>query len=252
MFSIFKSSKRIEVNFSDFLEQDMHSHILPGIDDGALDLETSIALIKGMQKAGIKFFLGTPHIMSDIHRNNRQTITSAFEILKTRIQELNLDIKLNFGAEYMIDDGFPNLIASKDMLTIFDNYILIETPFYKEPLDIEEVLFQIETNGYNAILAHPERYHYVDDNLKVFEKYLDRGMTLQLNILALSGYYGSREKEIANKMLDAGYYSFTGTDLHHERHLNRISSMVLDKKVIQKIEQTNWQNHKISKFYQNK
>ncbi len=252
MFSIFKSSKRIRVNFSDFLQQDMHSHILPGIDDGAPDLETSISLIKGMQNAGVKHFLGTPHIMSDIHRNNRQTITASYNQLKHKLEELNLDVKVTFAAEYMIDDGFVGHLQTKDLLTIFENKILIETPFYREPLDIEDVLFQIETSGYNAILAHPERYHFADEKLKVFDKYLDRGIDLQLNILSLSGYYGSREKEIATKILDAGLYTFVGTDLHHERHLNRISTMILDKKVIKKIEDTNWQNCKIAAFHNNK
>lgn len=249
MFSFFRSNRKVKVSFSDFFQQDMHSHILPGIDDGAADTDISLGLINGMKQTGIKHFIGTPHIMSDVHKNDRQTITAAYGTLKEKFQALIPGGTLSFAAEYMIDDGFINHLRSKDLLTIYDNKILIETPFYKEPIDIEEVLFEIETSGYNAILAHPERYHYVDEKLKVFDKYLDRGMDLQLNILSLSGYYGSREKEVAEKILNAGLYRFSGTDLHHERHLKRLETMILDKKVIKKIEQTNWKNDQITSFH---
>lgn len=248
MFSIFKKNKKINVDFSAFLNQDMHSHILPGIDDGSPDTDTSIVLIRGMMDAGIKNFIGTPHIMADIHRNTRATITDAYNRLQQALTENNMDVNVKFAAEYMIDEGFSNHLKQGDLLTIFDNKILIETPFYHEPLDIEEVLFNIETAGYKAILAHPERYHFIDEKLKVLDKYLDRDIALQLNILSLSGYYGSREKEIANKLLDAGLYRFVGSDLHHNRHLNRIATMILDRKVVDKLENLAWENQQITNF----
>lgn len=249
MFSIFKSNRKVKVSFSDFSQQDMHSHLLPGIDDGAVDVETALSLINGMKQTGIRHFIGTPHIMSDVHKNDRRTITAAYLALKEKFEEHVPEGTLSFAAEYMIDDGFINHLISKDMLTLYDNKLLVETPFYKEPIDIEEVLFQIETSGYSALLAHPERYHYVDEKLKVFDKYLDRGMDLQLNMLSLSGYYGSREKEVAEKILNAGLYRFIGTDLHHERHLKRLETMILDKKIIKKIEQTDWKNDQITVFH---
>lgn len=248
MFSIFKKNKKINVDFAAFLSQDMHSHILPGIDDGSPDTDTSIALIRGMMNTGIKNFIGTPHIMADIHRNTRATITDAYSRLQQALTESNMDVNVKFAAEYMIDEGFADHLKQGDLLTIFDNKILIETPFYHEPLDIEEVLFNIETAGYKAILAHPERYHFIDEKLKVLDKYLDRDIALQLNILSLSGYYGSREKEIANKLLDAGLYRFVGSDLHHNRHLNRIATMILDRKVVDKLEKLAWENQQITNF----
>lgn len=248
MFSIFKKNKKINVDFSAFLSQDMHSHILPGIDDGSPDTDTSIVLIRGMMNAGIKNFIGTPHIMADIHRNTRATITDAYQRLQQALTANNMDVNVKFAAEYMIDEGFTDHLKQGDLLTIFDNKILIETPFYHEPLDIEEVLFNIETAGYKAILAHPERYHFIDEKLKVLDKYLDRDIALQLNILSLSGYYGSREKEIATKLLDAGLYRFVGSDLHHNRHLNRITTMILDRKVVDKLEKLAWENQQITNF----
>lgn len=248
MFSIFKKNKKINVDFSAFLSQDMHSHILPGIDDGSPDTDTSIVLIRGMMNAGIKNFIGTPHIMADIHRNTRATITDAYQRLQQALTANNMDVNVRFAAEYMIDEGFTDHLKQGDLLTIFDNKILIETPFYHEPLDIEEVLFNIETAGYKAILAHPERYHFIDEKLKVLDKYLDRDIALQLNILSLSGYYGSREKEIATKLLDAGLYRFVGSDLHHNRHLNRITTMILDRKVVDKLEKLAWENQQITNF----
>lgn len=246
MFSIFKTKSKVPVNYTNFFQQDMHSHILPGIDDGSPDVSTSIALIKGMQHAGIKQFFGTPHIMAELHKNNKDTISNAYQQLKAALDKNNMNIELRYAAEYMLDEGFLGHLKAGNMMTIHDNFILIETPFYQEPLDINELIFEIETHGYNIILAHPERYHYVDDNLKVFQKYLDKGMKLQLNMLSLSGYYGVREKEVARKLLERGYYSYVGTDLHHERHLGRLASTNLDKKVIKMLENNAWDNHLIT------
>jgi protein-tyrosine phosphatase len=245
MFSIFKSKAKIPVNLSTFFTQDMHSHILPGIDDGAPDVATSLSLIKGMQHAGIKQFFGTPHIMAELHRNTKNTIEQAYQALKSALAQEGIDIPLHYAAEYMLDEGFLHHLNG-GLLTLYNNYVLIETPFYQEPIDIEDVLFKMETAGYKGILAHPERYHYIDEKLKVLDKYIDRGFKLQLNFLALSGYYGPKERDVANKILDAGLYSFVGTDLHHERHLSRLSNMVLDKKVIKKIEKYDWKNTEIT------
>ncbi|RYD97184.1 MAG: hypothetical protein EOP54_11720 [Sphingobacteriales bacterium] len=248
MFAIFRKNKKINVNFAAFLSQDMHSHILPGIDDGAPDTDTSITLIKGMMNAGIRNFMGTPHIMADIHRNNRETITNAYNKLQQALTANDVDVTVKFAAEYMIDEGFQDHLQAGNLLTVFDNKILIETPFYHEPIDIANILFQIDTAGYKAILAHPERYHFIDDKLKVLDKYLDRDIALQLNILSLSGYYGSKEKEVATRLLDAGMYRFVGSDLHHSRHLNRITTMVLDRKVVDKLEKLAWENQQITNF----
>lgn len=245
MFSLFKKNKKVTIPVGAFIAQDMHSHILPGIDDGAPDTDTAVALIQGMSSCGIKQFMGTPHIMSELHKNTRETITAAYEQLLAALERQQIDVDVKYAAEYMIDENFPNLLKEGNMLTVSGNKILVETPFYYEPIDIEEVLFQIEAAGYQAILAHPERYHFVDQKLEVFNKYFDHHVELQLNILSLSGYYGSKEKEIAEKILDAGLYTYMGTDLHHERHLKRLSHIQVDRQVLKKLEQTNWLNQAI-------
>ena len=242
MFSIFKKNKKVSVHIGSIVTQDMHSHILPGIDDGAPDVDTAVSLIKGMMQCGIKKFMGTPHIMSELHKNDRTTITNAYNQLQAALNQQGIDVSLSYAAEYMIDENFLNVLKEGNLLTVTENKILIETPFYAEPLDIEDVLFSIEAAGYQAILAHPERYHYVDNKFAVFRKYLDRGVALQLNVLSLSGYYGSKEKEVAEKMLQEGLYTYIGSDLHHERHLKRLSYMQLDQKVVKRMEQTNWHN----------
>ncbi|RQO31914.1 histidinol phosphatase [Taibaiella sp. KBW10] len=245
MFSIFKKNKKVTVHIGNIVEQDMHSHILPGIDDGAADVDISISLIRGMMACGIKKFIGTPHIMSELHKNNRDTITNAYQKLKTALDEQQIEIAVRYAAEYMIDENFPNLLKEGNLLTVTGNKILVETPFYYEPIDIEDILFQIETAGYQAILAHPERYHFVDHKLGIFKKYFDHNVELQLNILSLSGYYGSKEKEVAEKLLDAGLYTYIGTDLHHERHLKRLSHIQIDRSVLKKLENTDWLNKHI-------
>ena len=241
MFSFFNKTKKI--NIGEIVINDMHSHILPGIDDGAVDLDTSIALLNGMIESGFKTFTGTPHIMAELHKNDRNTIETAHNGLTEKLKHINFHHKIRYAAEYMVDEQFPELLKNGDMLPIFGNTLLIETPYYHEPLEMQEILFEIETAGYKAILAHPERYHYMDNQLKVLQKYIDRGFDLQVNILSLTGYYGPKEKEMAERLLEAGIVQYLGSDIHHERHMKRILNFETNKNIAKILENTQWKNH---------
>lgn len=200
---------------------DIHSHILPGIDDGAPDTEASITLIKGLMKLGIKKSVATPHIISDMYRNNAETITAALNILKKELIKQKIKFEVSAAAEYMMDAYFFELLQQKvPLLTIKDKIVLTEFSYATMPSSPEKMSFAIITEGYSPILAHPERYPYYYNDYKSFHRLADLGFLLQVNLLSLTGYYGKEAVKAAIYMLKNGLVSYLGTDMHHERHLD--------------------------------
>lgn len=200
---------------------DIHSHILPGIDDGAPDTEASITLIKGLMKLGIKKSVATPHIISDMYRNNAETITAALNILKKELVKQKIKFEVSAAAEYMMDAYFFELLQQKvPLLTIKDKIVLTEFSYATMPSSPEKMSFAIITEGYSPILAHPERYPYYYNDYKAFHRLADLGFLLQVNLLSLTGYYGKEAVKAAIYMLKNGLVSYLGTDIHHDRHLD--------------------------------
>jgi tyrosine-protein phosphatase YwqE len=212
---------------------DMHSHILPGIDDGAPDVETSIKLINGLKKLQVNSSIATPHIIGDLYPNNHTTITNALNLLNEKLKEEQIDFKVRAAAEYMIDSYCMELLESKEpLLAIKDNIILTEFPFTIYPQHLEEIVFNIFTEGYLPILAHPERYNFVRKNYKLFHRWIDLGFLLQVNALSLTGYYGKEAAAAARYLFKNKLVSFIGTDMHHDRHL-RLLSEGNNRKILQ-------------------
>lgn len=239
MFSLLNNE--IHFPIGEFVKGDMHSHILPGIDDGAKDVETALKLISGLKALGYKKLTGTPHIMSDLYPNTPEIIQGAYNALRDGIAKEGIDISVSYAAEYLIDEQFPEKVE-EGLLCIKDNIVLVETMFSALPPNIEEILFLMRSHNYQPILAHPERYHYLEDNLEQLDVFLKHGCKLQPNILSFTGYYGHKEKELAKKILDAGLIDYLGSDLHHRRHLGAIKHMRVSKKVARKLEKLNLQN----------
>lgn len=224
MLSIFK---RKTVNAPDLsgLVSDMHSHLLPGIDDGSPNAKTSIELIKGLNELGIKKFIATPHILWDIYKNDVNTITPAYHNLLHALKDNNLDIPLHFAAEYFLDYHVDELIDDEiPLLTIKDNLVLTEFSFVSAPLDLKDKLFALQMAGYQPVLAHPERYTYFARNLNVYDELKEAGYIFQVNLLSLAGYYGKVPQEIASHLIGKKYVELLGTDLHHLRHLQALQS----------------------------
>jgi tyrosine-protein phosphatase YwqE len=219
MFSFFR--KKTEVNSTYFpIAVDMHSHVLPGLDDGSPDVETSVRLIRGMSELGIKKLIATPHIISDLYRNNPQKINAALALLRNALTENNIPVQISAAAEYMMDSYFLELLAgSESLMTIQDKVILTEFSYAAKPNEPEKFSFAIQTAGYSPILAHPERYAYYHGNYSIYHRLVDLGFMLQLNALSLTGYYGKGAVKAAEYMIKHGLISYVGTDLHHERHL---------------------------------
>lgn len=201
----------------------MHCHVLPGIDDGAKDVATSLTLIKGLQQLGIKKIIATPHIIGDTHPNTPATISAALQKTKDACAKENINVDLSAAAEYMLDDNFILLLKNKEkLLTLDGNYILTEQSYATPTQNLPAILFELITNGYKPLLAHPERYVYYHNSYKAYHQLADMGFLLQVNMLSLTGYYGFSVARAAKYILQNNLTSFIGSDIHHVRHLQTL------------------------------
>jgi protein-tyrosine phosphatase len=224
MFSIFKKKKRTPVDLSG-IGTDMHSHLLPGIDDGSPDTETSLELIAGLQELGYKKFITTPHILWDMYKNDVGTIFTAHQQLQQALKQNNVDVPVKSAAEYFLDDHFDELLQSNaPLLTLHNNWVLVEFSFVTTPLNFKEKLFNMQMKGYQPVLAHPERYLYFMADKKWYDELKNAGCYFQLNILSLTGYYGKASLQLAHYLINKQYINLLGTDCHHFRHLHALQS----------------------------
>lgn len=204
---------------------DIHSHILPSIDDGAPDIESSLLLIKGMMQLGVNKMVATPHIIGDLYRNNSETIHDALHKVTDACKKENLDIEISAAAEYMLDDYFMGLLKNATpLLTIHDNIVLTEQAYTTPTSNLNEISFELITEGYKPIMAHPERYFYYQDKFDEYFHLRDMGFLLQVNLLSLTGYYGKGVRNAAKFLFDNNLVDHVATDLHHPKHLEALSS----------------------------
>ena len=216
-----------------WLQTDMHSHLLHGIDDGSPDITTSLELIKGFQLLGYRKIITTPHVLWEIYPNTTETILAKQEELRREILNAGIDIEFQAAAEYFIDDHFAEQLKNKiPLLPISGNMVLVEFSMITAPMDLQEVLFEMQMQNYQPVLAHPERYTYLGRNKELFDQFKNAGCLFQLNLLSLSGYYGNSVLQLADYLVKKGLYDLAGTDLHNERHLlqlQKLPSSQLDK-----------------------
>lgn len=198
------------------LHTDVHSHLLPGIDDGVKTLDESIEVIKHLSDLGFKKLITTPHIMSDYYKNTPEIIREKLAEVKNAVLNEQIEIEIEAAAEYYLDEYFYNLInEGKELLTFGDNYVLFETSFTIEPLILKEVIFKLNSSGYKPVYAHPERYSYLHENNNLLDELIDQGLLFQLNALSLSGYYSKGVKKMAESLINKNVISFIGSDTHN-------------------------------------
>ncbi len=210
---------------------DYHSHILPGVDDGVKCVDDAIEVLRWYEELGVTRVTLTPHIMEDFPRNNSDRLRSEFERFN---ESYDGSIELSLAAEYMIDSMFERHLDGGDLLTISDNYLLVESSYIEPPLNFFGRLEAIMQRGYFVVLAHPERYSFLssDDYRRLKEK----GVLFQLNLLSLLGGYGREAAKRAKSLIDLSYYDLIGSDLHtlnfHRKHL---TTTKLPKSLIAKL-----------------
>jgi tyrosine-protein phosphatase YwqE len=232
--NIFKKQPKLPPIQLSVFGTDFHSHLIPGIDDGAPDMEASITMIKRFKELGYKKIITTPHVMCDFYKNTPEIILKGLDDVRNELARQNIDIETEAAAEYNLDDGLGKLIKDKNLLTFGDNYVLFELPFLNEPRNLQETIFELQTSGYKPILAHPERYSYWHDNFEIYEELQAKGVLLQLNLLSLTGHYSPQVKKIAEKLVEANLIDGVGTDCHRIEHLMTIES-ILDSKYIHQL-----------------
>jgi protein-tyrosine phosphatase len=224
MFGFFKkneSKKEITFDYSS-IKVDMHSHVLPGIDDGAQTPEESIELVKKMMELGIKKIIATPHIMVDYYKNNAETINAALAILKAELVKEQIDIVVEAAAEHYFDETFEGLIDDRKVMTMGNNYVLFELSFISKPPNLTDAIQKLNSGRYKPILAHPERYLYMD--MEQLKKMHDWGISFQLNTISLTGYYGKESKKLAENLIDHQLVDFISSDMHHLRHAEALKN----------------------------
>lgn len=231
MFSIFKRKEYLIDHLQGIT--DIHNHILPGIDDGAANVQESLDLLLYFQKLGIDNFIATPHVMNDYYPNTSQSINTALRELEDAIKKgENLkNVKIKCAAEYMLDQHFLELVESEKLLTLKDNYVLVEMSYFQAPINLNEILFKLQTVGYKPVLAHPERYaFYHSKDLLKYEELRNRGCKFQVNALSLTPHYGTNMQSIAQKLLEKGMIDYIGTDTHRLQHLEKLKSITINTK----------------------
>jgi len=208
---------------------DMHSHLIPGIDDGSKTMEESIELIRKYIELGYKKLITTPHIMSDAYRNTPDIILGGLDKLRTAVKDAGLSIELDAAAEYYFDEDFTRLIKEKNLLSIGKKYVLFEVSYMNAPDNISKVIFDIQVAGYIPILAHPERYPFWYNKFEEYHKFKEAGVLFQLNTNSLVGYYGPDAKKIGERMVNENLIDFAGSDMHGNRHMAALERSVSEK-----------------------
>lgn len=218
MFNWFnKRSKEPNINFSG-IRTDMHSHIIPGIDDGAPNLEAALAMARKYVALGFKKVIATPHVMADFYRNTPDTINNGLDVLREGLLQNEINLEVEAAAEYYFDETFINKLSKKEVLGFGNNYLLFELSYINQPPNLLDVLFKIQDAGFYPVLAHPERYPYYHGSIENYLQIIEYGCFLQLNTISLTGYYGKGVKNAAESLVDNNCVSFLGSDMHHLRH----------------------------------
>lgn len=232
MHNIFK--KKENIIWLDKVGVDMHSHLIPGIDDGVKTIEESIESIKILHDMGYSHLITTPHIMPDFYPNTPEIIQAGLAKVRDALKADNIHITIDAAAEYYLDFGFYEQFDKEKILSINNKYVLIELSFLNPPQVLYETIFKIETSGFTPILAHPERYSYWINNLEVFQELKNRGVWLQVNINSFADEYGAPIRRMAEKLVKLNLVDLLGSDFHRSQHMESMIK-ALKNKTLQKI-----------------
>lgn len=243
---LFSSSPEpTERNYSS-LVTDLHSHLLPGIDDGSQSVEESLELVRGLKSIGYSRFITTPHIMSGGFENTPETIKAAFDKLMSYLAEQGEEVELQAAAEYYFEDNFLQLIEQDKLLTFSGKHVLFELPNLNEPQDLEAAIFSMTSKGYKPVLAHVERYPYLYQNGYDRLEYLrEMGVLLQVNIATFGGVYKRPMMNFAYELAEKGMVDLLGSDTHEQRHIGYLKKALEEKRFLQLLSTHNFLNSQL-------
>lgn len=217
--------KKPDYGFMDIgLTADVHSHILPGVDDGSQNLEESVAILTELHRLGVRRIMLTPHVSRAMFPNEAGDLRERLADFLTQLPAELSDLELHIGSEYMVDEFFGSL---EDRLYYPDGHILIEMSYYERSREIKQTVFDLMMSGFKPILAHPERYVFYQkvydrkNGVEELQTLIDMGCSLQLNVMSLTGAYGERSMDIVKWLLDSDMYTYIGTDVHSRSQIDR-------------------------------
>lgn len=223
---------------ADYLENfvDIHNHILPGIDDGAKTAEDSLEIIRGFSDLGVKSFVATPHIMHNYYPNTSETIKEALSGLKNAMMEAGLnEVAIDTAAEHMVDDNFETLLEEGTIMPLRKDYLLVEMSFLQPPINFDQSIIDIAAKRYFPILAHPERYIFLQKRMGKYKSYKRKGILFQMNMLSLGEYYGKDVQQTAYKLLDEELIDYLGSDVHNIQQLHALREIRISRKYIARL-----------------
>lgn len=203
---------------------DLHSHLIPGIDDGSKDMQESLELVRRLYALGYRKLITTPHIM--IHRfpNSADIILRGLDALKAAVDTENIPVEISAASEYYMDEHFLDLIMKKNLLTFGENEVLFEMSYVVASPKRDAILFELQCAGYTPVLAHPERYLYLHDTPDEYEALKTRGVRFQVNINSLGGFYSKPVQQAASMLMQKGWIDYLGSDTHHPKHCDALEA----------------------------
>jgi protein-tyrosine phosphatase len=210
---------------------DIHSHLIPGIDDGVKSDEECAEMLRAFVSLGYKKVITTPHIMHDHYRNTPEIILEGLEKIKAIAAKENIPIAIDAAGEYYLDEGFLQKLSAGNILTIAGKYLLFEISYMNPPDNLPQALFEIGIAGYTPLLAHPERYPFWYPKFDEYRNLKDQGVLFQVNLGSIAGYYGAGPKKIAGQLIDEDLVDFIGSDLHGDRHFQAMKLALNEKQL---------------------
>ncbi len=212
---------------SDFsrLGTDLHSHLLPGLDDGVQTLEEALEVIEALSRIGYNRLITTPHVMADRYPNTSAAIRERCSALQEAVRKAGIPVELWAAAEYYLDEQFGELLGKGDLLPLDkDRHVLFELSFHHVPLALGQYLFDLQAKGFIPVLAHPERYPYYHQKLEEYQALRNAGCLFQVNILSITGHYGLDVQQAAQLLLRNNLVSYLGSDVHRLAHVRTLSA----------------------------
>lgn len=237
---LFFKKKKTTYSFMDIgLTTDVHSHILPGVDDGARNGAEAVAILMELQRLGVRNVVLTPHVSRSMFPNLSDDLRQHFDAFCNTLPEnLKTGMQLRLASEYMVDEFFPEL---KDRLVLPGGNILIEMSYYERSREIRETVFNLRMEGLQPVLAHPERYVFYQKafdrkrGVRELEELFDMGCHLQLNVMSLSGHYGEASLGILRWLLDHDMYRYVGTDVHSRSQIDHFTGFQITESQMDKV-----------------
>ena len=239
--NLFSSKSNTTFDLSQF-EVDMHSHLIPGIDDGSPSMDHTIAMLAKFEQLGYRKVVTTPHILNDLYPNTPATILGGLADVRAEIKRLGMKIEIEAAAEYYCDESFLPIIEHNEILSFGNNYVLMEFGFLSPSQYEAQALLNLQVAGYVPVIAHYERYPYYFGDFKKVDELRERNIQIQVNLNSLTGHYGTGVKKMAEQLIKNKQVDFLGTDCHRIEHLTILESH-LSAPIFKHIETLNLKNN---------